>query len=165
MRAASNTYTFSNSITWLMASIFVLGNIVFPQLAHILPHGGQIFLPIYFFTLIAAYRFGLQAGLLTALLSPVLNYLFFNMPTASMLPVILIKSGLLALTASYISSQFKELRLWNLALVVLGYQLGGSLAEAILVSPQASMQDILIGWPGMLLQVVGGYGILKLLDK
>ena len=38
--------------TYLIASLFVVGNIVMPQIAHLMPKGGLVFLPIYFFTLI-----------------------------------------------------------------------------------------------------------------
>lgn len=39
-----------------------------------------MFLPIYFFTLVAAFRCGWKVGLLTAVLSPVVNCLLFGMP-------------------------------------------------------------------------------------
>ena len=45
--------------TYLMAALFVAGNIALPQLCHLMPQGGLIFLPIYFFTLVGAYKYGL----------------------------------------------------------------------------------------------------------
>ena len=54
--AKLNYLSLGNSKTYVLASLFVLGNLVFPQLAHLIPQGGLIFLPIYFFTLIAAYK-------------------------------------------------------------------------------------------------------------
>ena len=53
---------YTQAKTYLFATLFVIGNIVLPQLAHTVPQGGFIFLPIYFFTLIAAYKYGWQAG-------------------------------------------------------------------------------------------------------
>ena len=88
--------SFSDVKTYLFALLFVAGNIALPQLCHLAPMGGPTLLPIYFFTLVAAYKFGFRAGLLTALLSPVANYLLFGMPAAAVLPAILVKSGLLA---------------------------------------------------------------------
>ena len=70
----------ANTKTYLFAAMFVLGNLLLPQLAHLVPQGGFIFLPIYFFTLIAAYKYGIHVGLLTAILSPLANYLIFGMP-------------------------------------------------------------------------------------
>ena len=59
--------------TYALAAAFVAGNILLPQLCHMLPQGGLVWLPIYFFTLIAAYRYGITAGLLTAIASPLVT--------------------------------------------------------------------------------------------
>ena len=77
----------ANVRTYLFAVLFVGGNMLLPQLCHLMPDGGKIFLPIYFFTLIASYKFGLKVGILTAVLSPLCNHLLFGMPPAGMLPV------------------------------------------------------------------------------
>ena len=47
-------YDFRELRTYLAAALFLCGNIVVPQLCHLIPKGGLIFLPIYFFTLIGA---------------------------------------------------------------------------------------------------------------
>ena len=78
--------------TWLAAAVLVAGNIILPQLLHLLPGGGVRFLPIYFFTLVGAYKYGWRAGLLTALISPMLNSLLFGMPAVGALPVILARA-------------------------------------------------------------------------
>ena len=82
--------------TYMFALLFIVGNIVLPQLCHLFPKGGLIMLPIYFFTLIAAYKFGFRVGLLTAVLSPLINSVLFGMPPAAALPIIMIKGVLLA---------------------------------------------------------------------
>jgi len=71
---------YSNAKTYLMAALFIAGNMALPQLFHLIPQGGITWLPIYFFTLIGAYKFGWKVGLLTAVLSPVINSLLFGMP-------------------------------------------------------------------------------------
>ncbi|MDE5750851.1 MAG: ECF transporter S component, partial [Duncaniella sp.] len=58
---------FGCSKTYLLASAFVLGNILLPRMVHFLPMGGPTWLPIYFFTLVGAYIFGWRVGLLTAI--------------------------------------------------------------------------------------------------
>ena len=68
---------YSEMRAYLWASLFIVGNILLPQLCHLMPQGGLIFLPIYFFTLVGAYKYGWKVGLLTAVLSPVLNHLLF----------------------------------------------------------------------------------------
>ena len=127
----------SNVKTYLFALLFVAGNIALPQLCHLVPYGGPTLLPIYFFTLIAAYKYGFLVGLLTAILSPVINHLLFAMPSEAVLPILLIKSSLLAVASA-------------LAIV-------GSFYEAV--------QDFRIGIPGMLLQWFGGYALLKAIAK
>ena len=152
--------------SYAYASLFVAGNIILPQLCHLLPFGGHILLPIYFFTLIAAYKYGFFTGLMTAIASPLVNHLLFGMPTSEMLPVILVKSVLLAGAASYLSYRTKQVSMIALLLVVVLYQSLGSLAEwALTGSAYAAIQDLRLGIPGMLLQVFGGFLCLKALTK
>ena len=131
-----------------------------------IPLGGPTLLPIYFFTLVAAYKFGLRVGLLTALLSPVLNHLLFAMPAAAVLPAILVKSGVLAIAASLAARYTRSVSLLSLLGVVLAYQVIGTAFEwAFTGSFYAAVQDFRIGLPGMLLQWVGGYALLKAIAK
>lgn len=85
METSAKLYSlpFGNVKTYLFALLFVAGNIALPQLCHLVPAGGPTLLPIYFFTLIAAYKYGFKVGLLTAILSPVINHLLFAMPCSS----------------------------------------------------------------------------------
>ncbi len=157
---------FSNMRTWLMAALFVIGNIALPQLCHLVPNGGLVFLPIYFFTLVGAYKYGWKVGLLTAVLSPLVNWALFGMPALASLPVIEIKGILLALAASYASARFSRVNLLILLGVVLGYQITGSAIECLYHSSfAAGMQDFRLGIPGMLLQIVGGYVVIRYLLK
>lgn len=157
---------YNETKTYLVAALFVLGNIALPQLCHLVPRGGMIWLPIYFFTLVGAYKYGWKAGLLTALLSPLVNSALFGMPAAAALPVILVKSVLLALAAGYAAARFRKASLWMLAAVVLGYQLAGSLFEwGYTGSLAAAVQDLSIGLPGMLLQLFGGWFVINRLIR
>jgi hypothetical protein len=152
--------------SYAFATLFVVGNIVLPQVCHLLPMGGQMLLPIYFFTLIAAYKYGFFTGLLTAVASPIINHALFGMPAVEMLPIILIKSALLATAAAYMAQRTKEIKLQNLLLVILFYQGIGMIAEfALTGSFAAAMQDIRLGFAGMLLQLVGGFFCLKAISK
>ncbi len=156
------SFTFQHARTYLFGLLFAVGNLFLPQLTHLIPSGGLIFLPIYFFTLIAAYKFGLTVGLLTAFLSPLLNSFLFGMPPVAVLPVILIKSFLLAIIAGSVAKRYQQISILHLLLVVLGYQVIGSLAEwALTQSISSALQDFRIGIPGMLLQIIGGYFLLK----
>lgn len=152
--------------TYLIASLFVIGNIALPQLLHLIPGGGITWLPIYFFTLIAAYKYGWKVGLLTALLSPLVNSALFGMPAVAVLPAIIIKSGLLAVIASIAAMHFKRVSILILIGVVLSYQLVGTLGEWMITgSLYQAVQDFRMGIPGMLLQVVGGFLFIKFVLK
>ncbi|MDY6300842.1 MAG: ECF transporter S component [Bacteroidales bacterium] len=148
--------------TWLFATLFIAGNIVLPQLCHLIPQGGLMLLPIYFFTLIAAYKYGLRVGLLTAVLSPLVNSVLFGMPAAAALPIITIKGVLLAGAASWMARRSKGASLLALIGVVLGYQLVGGIIEWVMTSSLASaLQDWKLGWPGMAIQAIGGWLVLN----
>lgn len=66
METSAKLYSlpFGNVKTYLFVLLFVAGNIALPQLCHLVPAGGPTLLPIYFFTLIAAYKYGFKVGLL-----------------------------------------------------------------------------------------------------
>ena len=168
MESSAKLYAlkYTNVNTYLFALLFVIGNILLPQLCHLMYLGGPTWLHIYFFTLIGAYKYGVRVGLLTAILSPVINSWLFGMPAIAVLPAILVKSVLLAVAAGFIAQRLQRVTLWSLLTVVLFYQVVGSLVEWGLVADfVAAMQDFRIGIPGMLLQVFGGYGLLKLMTK
>ena len=82
------------------------------------------------------------------------------------LPAILSKSILLATAAGYAAYRFGKVSLLILTGVVLSYQVAGSLVEwAIAGNFFTAIQDFRIGIPGMLLQIFGGYIVLRLMTK
>ena len=90
IRVSYRPLGFDEAKTYWMAGLFILGNIVLPQLCHLVPQGGLRWLPIYFFTLIGACKYGWRVGLLTAVVSPLLNTVLFGMPAVAGLPAILL---------------------------------------------------------------------------
>ena len=147
--------------TYLFVFLFVAGNIILPQLCHLIPDGGKMFLPIYFFTLVASYKYGVKVGLMTAVLSPIINSLLFGMPALAILPAILTKSVVLALAASFVANKTHKISIVNLLIVVLTYQCVGTLAEwAMTSSFYVAIQDFRLGIPGMVLQIVLTYFLL-----
>ena len=157
---------FTQAKTYVVAALFILGNIALPQLCHLVPQGGMILLPIYFFTLIGAYKYGWKVGLMTAVLSPIINHLLFGMPAAAVLAPILVKSTILALTAGYVAHNFQKTTITLLALVVFIYQIAGGLFECAWTgSLAAALQDFRLGLAGMALQIFGGYAFIKYLIR
>ena len=168
METSAKLYSlnYSNVKTYLFALLFIAGNIVLPQLCHLTPYGGPTLLPIYFFTLVAGYKYGFRVGLLTAILSPVINHLLFAMPSEAALPVILIKSTLLAGASALAARTLKSVSLLSVLGVVLSYKIIGTAFEwTILGNFHAAVQDFRIGIPGMLIQWFGGYALLKAIAK
>lgn len=156
------TWNYTELRTYLAALAFVMGNIALPQLFHLVPQGGMVWLPIYFFTLIGAYKYGWQVGLLTALLSPTANSMLLGMPMPAVLPAILLKSALLAVAAGYVAHRYNRVSIPLLAATVLAYQTVGTLGEwALGGNLTAALQDFRMGIPGMLLQVFGGYAFIR----
>lgn len=159
--------SFSSTKTYFVAALFIIGNLLLPQLCHLLPLGGPVLLPIYFFTLVGAYKYGWKVGLLTVIASPVLNYLLFSMPALAVLPAILLKSTVLAIIAGFFASKFNKASLLAIVSVVLGYQIIGTLGEWLLCGDFfIAVSDFRIGLPGMLLQIFGGWIVInKVLRK
>ena len=160
--ATLHSLEYKDARTYWVAALFIAGNIALPQLCHLIPSGGPMLLPIYFFTLVAAYKYGWKVGLLTAALSPLVNTALFAMPAPAVLPAILVKSLLLAAAAGFAARRFRTVSLQLLLGVVLFYQVAGSIGEWVLSgSLSAALQDFRIGIPGMLLQILGGYLLIK----
>ncbi len=156
---------FGSVRTYSVAALFIIGNIIVPQLFHYVPQGGVTWLPIYFFTLVGAYKYGWRVGLLTALASPVANSLLFGMPMVASLPAIMLKSVLLAGFAGWTAS-FKKASLLMLVGVVLAYQCVGTLGEwAIKGDFFLACQDFRIGIPGMIMQILGGWAVINYLIR
>ena len=116
--------------------------------------------------MVGAYKYGWRVGLLTAVLSPLVNSALFGMPAPAVLPAILLKSVLLAGAAGWAAARFRRVSLGLLLAVVLAYQVAGTLGEWALAGDlRLALQDFRVGLPGMALQVVGGYGLMKLWSK
>ncbi|MGL4292972.1 MAG: ECF transporter S component [Bacteroidales bacterium] len=158
--------SFRDSKTYLIVALFALGNLLLPQACHLFELGGPVFLPIYFFTLIVAYKYGITAGVLTAVVSPIANSLLFGMPPAAILPEILIKSVLLAIGASFASGYAKKISFLALLCAILFYQTAGSVIDYVLTGNLfLAIQDFRVGFPGLLFQLIGGFLLLKAIRK
>jgi len=140
----------SNLRTYLFALLFTAGNVVLPQLCHLVPQGGLLFQPIYLFTIVAACRWGWRVALLTAFVSPLINTFLFAMPSVAMLPVVLLKSVVFALGVSWSLMGKVRKPLLTAVLFIVGAQLLGALAEWLLLSSATTLWFCL---PGLALQI------------
>ena len=88
------------------------------------------------------------------------------MPVLNLLPVILTKSIVLATAAAFVANKTRKISLLNLLMIVLIYQVVGTLAEwAMTSSFYVAIQDFRLGVPGMIMQILGVYFILTHFDN
>ena len=128
--------------TYLWAALFVVCNLVLPQVFHLIPQGGII--------------------LLAAVASPLVNHLLTGQPAWGVLEVMTLKLVVLALVAGLAAQYFRKVSIPILVGVVLVSLLVGALGELILTGGiAATIADVTIGWPGLLLQVIGTWLIIK----
>jgi hypothetical protein len=154
--------TFRDARLYLAALGFAAGNLLLPMAVHAIPNGGLIFLPLFFFTLIAAYAEGINAGLLVALVSPLLNYALTGMPAPAMLPIVLAKSLFIAAAAAFLARRLGRVSLAALAGLVTAMQALGALLEwALTGNLSQAARFAWLGIPGMVLMAVGGYFLLR----
>lgn len=164
MQATVNLYSldYSEVKTYMWAAVFVVCNLVLPQVFHLIPQGGIIFAPLSLVILAGAYKFGWKTGLLAALLSPLVNHLLTGMPATEVMPVMTLKLAVLAIVAGLAAQRFQTVSLPLLIAVVLVSEAIGCLGElAITGGMAATIADFTIGWPGLLLQVIGAWLIVK----
>ena len=154
-------FNYDEAKTYLWATVFVACNLVLPQVFHLIPQGGVIFSPLSLVILAGAYKFGWKTGLLAALLSPFVNHLLTGMPAMAVLPVMTLKLAILALVAGFTAQHFKTVSLPLIIGVVLVNKAIGCFGELLLTGGiNATIADFTIGWPGLLLQVIGAWLIL-----
>ena len=164
METTTRLYTlnFDEVKTYLWATVFVACNLVLPQVFHLIPQGGVIFSPLSLVILVGAYKFGWKTGLLAAVLSPLVNHLITGMPMWGVLQVMTLKLAVLAMVAGLAAQYFKTVSLPLLIGVILVSKAIGCLGEFLLTGGiEATIADFTIGWPGLLLQVIGAWLILK----
>lgn len=146
---------------YIKSALFIAANIAFPHFFHLFPGGGVMFLPIYFFTLIAAMRYGWQTGLLTAVMTPILGNLLFGAPAAAIVPDMLLKGAILCGVASFATKKLGTTLLASLISVVAAWTLVG-LLELPFMGAAYAFQDFVTGLPGFALMIIGSYLANKL---
>jgi hypothetical protein len=155
-------FNYDEAKTYLWAMVFVACNLVLPQVFHLIPQGGVVFSPLSLVILAGAYKFGWKTGLLAAAASPLVNHLITGMPAWEVLPVMTLQLAVLAMVAGLVAQRYQSVSLPLIAGVVLVSKVIGALGELALTGGiAATVADITIGWPGLLLQVFGAWLILK----
>ena len=152
--------------TYLWTGAFVAGNLLLPQLCHTVGMGGQALLPILLFTLVAAARYGLACGLMTAVLSPLASSLLFGMPTGIMLPILIVKSLVLAAAIGTLVYRAGQLKFVHGVIAIALYQIVGfGLTVALTGSADAAWTTLTVSWPAMILQLLAVLFLIQLAKR
>ncbi|MDR3673662.1 MAG: hypothetical protein P4L36_22655 [Holophaga sp.] len=157
--------TLADTRLYLATAAMVAGNVLLPYALHQIPEGGRMFLPIFFFTLIAGWRFGAKAAVLTAVLSPLASHFLTGMPPAPALQEIILQSALLGCLGALAASRSAKPTLLLLALVVLAQQALTLLPTLVHAGWQPCLAALRFRLPGLLLQVLGGLAVLRLMGR
>ena len=149
--------------TYLYAAIFVAANVLLPQLFHVAGLGGAVFVPILFFTLLAAVRYGAACGATVALLSPLASFALTGMPAAPMLWVLIIKGAAMAGAAALLIQPGRKVALWQVAVVAISAQVIGMALQGLLFGGFApAWGAVAVSWPGIAIQIAAVWAICKL---
>jgi hypothetical protein len=157
--------TLGDARLYLATAAMVAGNLALPFALHQIPDAGRMFLPIFFFTLVAGWRFGAQAALLTAVLSPLANHFLTGMPPTPALQGIIVQSALLGVLAAMAAARWGKPTLALLALVVLAHQALVLVPTLLHAGWHLCLTALRFRLPGLLLQVLGGFAVLWLMGR
>ncbi|MCX6724461.1 MAG: ECF transporter S component [Candidatus Staskawiczbacteria bacterium] len=152
--------------TYILSLALVAGSIALPYALHHFYMVGQIILPVYFFVLIGAYKFGWKVGIITAISSVFISFFLTGMPMLTILPFVIIKGVLLSLTASFFARMSGKLSIVTIVLIVFSYQLiGSTIIHLFTHNLTLSMADVVLGYPGLFFEIIGGYILLKFISR
>ncbi|HNX94607.1 MAG TPA: hypothetical protein PKL14_05555 [Holophaga sp.] len=160
---------------YIASLCLIAGNVILPALAHHIPGGGPALMPLFFFTLIAGWEFGLSCALLTALGSPLISFALTGMPRPSALMGVILSSMALGLLAVVFSPLFSKgrsrggvatwgVRLVSLAAIVAMHQallMGLALSNGL----DPALKGLVMRLPGALLQILGGCAVIGLMER
>ncbi len=149
---------------YLISSILIAGNVILPILVHRIPMGGPALMPIFFFTLIAGWEFGLSAAMFTATLSPLISHGLTGMPQTSVLTGVILSSVALGAVAAAISRRCSRTSVFFLALAVLVHQALVTSMACLTMGAIPALHGLAFRVPGILIQILGGWAALRLLE-
>lgn len=146
---------FSDLKLYLMASLLITSTVLFPVLLHNFGIAGQVFLPLYFFSLLAGLTYGWRCGLMVGILSPIVSFFFSSMPTLTLLPFVVIKSLSIGLTSGLLTKKFKTKNsfLLSLSSILFTQIIGLILIFSFTSNLNLALMDIKVGYLGLLLQL------------
>ncbi|MEG1649577.1 MAG: ECF transporter S component [Rikenellaceae bacterium] len=159
------TLSYKESKSYTLAFAFIAANVILPQLFHLLNFGGAAFLPILLFTLVAAATYGMTAGIVTAIFSPIISAALFGMPTPEMTTILISKGLTLALVLGYTANKFSKISIFSIVVAIAAYQIVGFVVSTAIFDMKFATDAMLISYPGVIMQLIGGYFLVKVISK
>ena len=154
----SKLLSFTQARFYLASTFLIAGNILLPMVLHQFGAAGQIFLPLYFFSLLGGLLYGWKVGLTVGLLSPLASFLFTHMPPMPILNFVILKSVVLGIGAGKLSRVVSEKGLYLSSFLALCLmQIAGISVMFLLTNNwRRSTADLVIGYPGLMLMLFVG---------
>lgn len=171
--------------SYIFTAVFISLAVATPWVCHQFYLAGPIFLPMHFFVLVAGLLFGWRAGLIVGIFTPLVSYAISGMPVITILPQIVVEISVYGLMAGILREKFNLRAIWSL----LGAMMAGRLTLLLVVSilslggaiysplgfyagrgaesnPLAVLQSVIVlGWPGIAIQLAFIPVIVRLLEK
>lgn len=154
----SKLLSFTQARFYLASTILIAGNILLPMVLHQFGNAGQIFLPLYFFSLLGGLLYGWKVGLTVGLLSPLASFLFTHMPPIPILNFVILKSVILGAGAGKLSRIFSGKSLYFSSFLALSLMqiFGVAVMYWVINNWRMASADLSIGYPGLILMLVVG---------
>lgn len=157
------TLSFSDLKLYLFGALFIAGNVVLPSLFHRFGMAGQVFLPLYFFSLVGGLTYGWRCGLLTGMFSPLVSFWLSGMPPIVILPFVVLKSVVLGITGGFMATDRpSRFPILSAIIAIIVAQFVGTAALFLKFHTiKQSILDLVVGYPGLLLQAIGAPMIIR----
>lgn len=168
MEKAKSTYIYVLLHHSFSIAVTVICAIALPQLFHAFgvfagvgDMFGQMFLPMYLPVLILAVKTNAVAGVIAGILSPVISFSISGMPTAAMLPFIIIElacfglfAGLLSKNTMNIFVKIFTVQLLSKIVRITATVIIGCFVSNMAVTATAVLNTAIIAIPGYILQLL-----------
>jgi hypothetical protein len=171
--------------SYAFTAIFIALAVATPWVFHHFYLAGPTFLPMHIFVLLAGLLFGWRTGLIVGLFTPLVSYGVSGMPVLTLLPQIVVEISFYGLAAGMLREKLKLRAIWSLLgamiagrlallLTVTILSLGGAIYSPLSLytgmgaeeNPLAVLWSaVLLGWPGIVIQIVSIPLIVKLLER
>lgn len=140
---------------YLLSSLFISLSIGLPFLLHQFGISGQIFLPLYLFSLLAGMTFGYRCGLLVGIFAPLISFALSGMPVMAILPFVIFKSLTIGLTSGILSEKLNWKNYFLTGAVSAGLTQALGILVILLITQKSNMAfaDFKIGYIGIIAQL------------